>query len=124
MSWFNKTPEEKYYEELRKQNMKRKIDETINGAFTGLYENKDKILGAIAIGTALVTGTSKVIGMVDRHNQKKIELKRRKQFYDRSLGIYVDLKRPLRQSDRNKISDLKKDGMKPGEALEKLGLIK
>jgi len=124
MSWFNKTPEEKCYEELRKQNMKRKIDETINGAFTGLYENKDKILGAIAIGTALVTGTSKVIGMVDRHNQKKLELERRRQVYDRSMGMYVDLKRPLRQSDWNKINDLKKDGMKTGEALKKLGLIK
>jgi len=62
--------------------------------------------------------------MVDRHNQKKLELERRRQVYDRSMGMYVDLKRPLRQSDWNKINDLKKDGMKTGEALKKLGLIK
>lgn len=124
MSWFNKTPEEKIMDELRKQNEKKKRDEMIGNIANGLYQNKEIILGVGALAASAVGAVCKIANTLNRYNTRKIELDRRKQVYDRSTGMYVDLKRPLKNKDWEKIDEMKSQGMKTSEALKKLGLIK
>ena len=124
MSWFNRTPEEKIMDELRKQNERKKRNEMINKVTNDLYQNKEIILGVGALAAGAIGAVCKIANTLDRYNTHKIELDRRKQVYDRSTGMYVDLKRPLKNKDWEKIGEMKSQGMKTGEALKKLGLIK
>lgn len=124
MSWFNKTPEEKIIEEIRKENERKKRQEFIDGVGDFVAQNGATIVGVLAFTGAVVGSVCKVVNTVTRYNTKKVELNRRKQVYDRSTGTYMDLKRKLNSRDYENIGKLKGEGMKTGEALKKLNLIK
>lgn len=124
MSWFNKTPEEKIIEEIRKENERKKRQEFIDGVGDFVAQNGTTIVGAIAFAGAVAGAVCKVVNTVTRYNTKKVEAQRRKQVYDRSTGTYMDLKRQLNSRDYENIGKLKGEGMKTGEALKKLNLIK
>lgn len=124
MSWFNKTPEEKIIEEIRKENERKKRQEFIDGAGNFVAQNGATIVGVLAFAGAVTGAVCKVVNTVTRYNTKKVEVQRRKQVYDRSTGTYMDLKRKLNSRDYENIGRLKGEGMKTGEALKKLNLIK
>lgn len=124
MSWFNKTPEEKIIEEIRKENERKKRQEFIDGVGDFVAQNGATIVGVIAFAGAVTGAVCKVVNTVTRYNTKKVEAQRRKQVYDRSTGTYMDLKRQLNSRDYENIGKLKGEGMKTGEALKKLNLIK
>lgn len=124
MSWFNKTPEEKIIEEIRKENERKKRQEFIDGIGDFVAQNGATIVGVIAFAGAVAGSVCKVVNTVTRYNTKKVEAQRRKQVYDRSTGTYMDLKRQLNSRDYENIGKLKGEGMKTGEALKKLNLIK
>lgn len=124
MSLFGKTPDEKFFESLERQKKIWKVKEGLSNALNYVNDNKEKIAGAAALAYGLFRCANKTVNAIDRHNQHKVELQRRKQFYDRSNNVYVNLKRPLKQSDWIKINELKSQGMKTAEALKKLNLIK
>lgn len=124
MSWFNKTPEEKIIEEIRKENERKKRQEFIDGVGDFVEKNGMTIVGVITFTGAVVGSVCKVVNTFTRYNTKKVESQRRKQVYDRSTGTYMDLKRQLNSRDYENIGKLKGEGMKTGEALKKLNLIK
>jgi len=124
MSWFNKTPEEKIIEEIRKENERKKRQEFIDGVGDFVAQNGATIVGVLVFTGAVVGSVCKVVNTVTRYNTKKVEVQRRKQVYDRSTGTYMDLKRKLNSRDYENIGKLKGEGMKTGEALKKLNLIK
>lgn len=124
MSWFNKTPEEKIIEEIRKENERKKRQEFIDGVGDFVEKNGMTIVGVITFTGAVVGSVCKIVNTFTRYNTKKVEAQRRKQVYDRSTGTYMDLKRQLNSRDYENIGKLKGEGMKTGEALKKLNLIK
>lgn len=124
MSLFGKTPDEKFFESLERQKRILKVKEGLSNALNYVNNNKEKIAGAAALAYGLFRCANKTVNAIDRHNQHKVELQRRKQFYDRSTNTYVDLKKSLNKSDWDKVNELKSQGMKTAEALRKLNLIK
>lgn len=83
-----------------KWNAKRKFDATVKWA----EENKELALAMIPVGFAAVKGIGSMVRSVDR----KIDLKREQELqdlyiYDRSLGMYHRLRRPLRPSEKIEI---------------------
>lgn len=121
---FNRNEEDRIMAEIRRQNSERIWNERLNAVGNFVVENGPKLIGGIAILGAGFSAVSDLVSSVNHAQQKHFDRSKRTQFYDRSTGTYVKLKRQLTSSDLQKVNVLKSKGMKTAEALNKLGLIK
>lgn len=125
---FNKKPkvevidaDKQFRREQRKKEFKRKVDETINW----VRENKEVLVLIIPAAVTITKGSLRVVNSISR-NVALMQEKRIKdlKIYDRSLGRYLDLKRPLTQNDMKTVLERKDNGEKLSNILMDMNLLK
>lgn len=122
---FNFKKEPDMEKEIRKAQRRREIKNKVNDAMNWINHNKEVLVIVIPAGIALFNGTVKFGRSISRnialHQEKQIkELK----IYDRSLGRYIDLKRPLKHSDMKTILERKENGERLANILMDMDLVK
>jgi len=88
-------------------------------------ENKELALAMIPVGVMLFRSAEKAVRSVDR----KIDLKKEERFrdlsvYDHSLGMYHELKRPLKPEEKVELSMRIKAGESKIDVLNDMRLLK
>ena len=109
----------------KRKNFKRKVKENIHKTVIWINDNKEFLVIAIPAAATVVSGTYKIVRKVSNNiaiaQQQRIKDMR---IYDRSLGKYVELKRPLRNSDMKVILERRENGERLSNILMDLCLIK
>ena len=101
----------------RSEKVKQKISEVT------AFVKDNKIL--IPFGIAMINGSAKIAkAMIQSHAvNKEIDFKER-HIYDRSMGRYVELKRPLSSTQALEIESRKENGERLYVILESMNLLK
>lgn len=103
-----------------KENVKRKFSNAVN--FVSDHKEEIMILSPIIIaGIAGVTKVSK--GMIRNHNLNKEKDLKELYCYDRSLGHYWKLRKPLSNNDWMTINDRKKNGETLADILSSMNVL-
>ena len=109
----------------KRENFKRKVKENIHKTVIWINDNKEFLVIAIPAAATVVSGTYKIVRKVSNNiaiaQQQRIKDMR---IYDRSLGKYVELKRPLTNSDMKVILERRENGERLSNILMDLCLIK
>ena len=109
----------------KREQFKRKVKAKIQEVIYWIDENKEFLIIVIPAASAILTGGFKVIKSLSRNvalaQEKRIKDMR---IYDRSMGKYVELKRPLKNSDMKTILERRENGEKLSSILMDLNLIK
>lgn len=78
----------------------------------------------LTAGTALVGGVVKIgKGLIRSHNLRKEQFSKERYIYDRSLGMYLRTKRPLRNKDYMTINQRRRNGEKLSKILEDMHIL-
>lgn len=111
--------------ELKKQQFKRKVKEKIQNTVYWINENKEFLIIVVPAASAILGGGFKCIRSISRNialsQEKRIKDMR---IYDRSMGKYIELKRPLKNADMKTILERRENGEKLSNILMDLKLIK
>ena len=104
---------------------KRKMKEALNNAAEWIVYHKEAIAIAVPITIGCIKGGTKIIGGIARHIDlvKEKDLKERF-IYDRSLGVYFELKKPLSSSQMKSILERRDNGEKLSSILRTENLLK
>lgn len=103
-----------------KENVKQKLSNA--GNFVREYKEEFMILSPIII--AGITGVTKVSkGMIRNHNLNKEQDLKELYCYDRSLGHYWKLRKPLSNNDWIAINDRKKNGETLADILSSMNVL-
>lgn len=113
--------DKQFRKEKRKKEFKRKVNETLYW----IKENKEVLILVIPAAVTVTKWSLRVVNSVSRNvalvQEKKIkDLK----IYDRSMGKYLDLKRPLTQNDMKIILDRRDNGERLSNILMDMNLLK
>ncbi len=116
--------EVKFQEPTRREKAKRWVKEKYDKTKQWCTDHKEMIM---IFGPVAVSGAFELLkcGMKykDKQADRDLEEKKLCSVYDRSVGGYVSVKRPLTSADWVKIQALKRQGMTTTEALLELGLL-
>ena len=105
----------------RKEWFYKKLNNTVNW----VQNNKEALIIIIPIVGAGVSGSTKVIKGISRHIALNKEKRLKELFiYDRSLGKYLELKKPLTNSQLKTILNRKENGEKLSIILQNMNLLK
>lgn len=114
-----------YEKRIKKEQFKRRIKEKIDNGFRWVNDNKELLIVIIPAAVAITKGGFKVAKSISRNIALSQEKKMKDRFiYDRSLGRYVELRRPLKNRDMQIILERKDRGEKLSTILLDLDLIK
>lgn len=110
---------------LKRNDFKRKAKRAFWNATYWLKDNYDVLLLVVPAGVFVVRSGVKVTKLIS-HNialsqERKVKDLR---IYDRSLGKYLELKRPLKNNDMKTILERKENGEKLSSILMDLNLIR
>lgn len=103
-----------------KYDMKQGFEKTVKWA----EDNKELALALLPIGYIIVKDVGKTISSIDR----KVDLAREQRLqelsvYDHSLGMYHQLKRPMKPEEKIELSIRVKNGEPKVEVLRNMGLL-
>lgn len=114
-----------FKKEQKKRERKEWVDEKLNKSAKWVKENKETlavVIPAVGIG---MKGGAKIIKGVVKHNNLKMEQRLKEKFiYDRSLGKYLELKKPLSNNQMKTILERKENGEKLANVLQNMNLLK
>ncbi|MCC8049764.1 MAG: hypothetical protein LIP10_03765 [Clostridiales bacterium] len=103
-----------------KENARRKADK----AATWMYANKETLVKLAPVAVVGVHSVTKIIsGAQKSRNLKQEEEARRLNVYDPQNGQYCRLKRPLKNSEKVRLDDLRTHGYSVTRALDIMGLL-
>ena len=109
----------------KREQFKRKVKEKIQYTIYWINDNKELLIVVVPAVCVVLKGGFKMIKSVSRNialaQEKHIKDMR---VYDRSLGKYIELKRPLKNSDMQIILERRENGEKLSNILMDLNLIK
>lgn len=116
---------ESFKRKCKVTNFKRKVKEKVHNTVVWMEDNKEMLIIVVPAAASVVGGLFKLAKSVS-HNVSVKQEQRYKDthIYDRSLGRYVELKRPLSNKDMQVILDRKDNGEKLSSILMDLNLIK
>ena len=117
------------FEEIKKEAKKRERKEWFNSKLKNtakwLSDNKETIAVVVPVVIAGVSGSTKIVKGISKHVALNKEKQLKERFvYDRSLGKYLELKKPLSNSQLKTILDRKENGEKLGVILQNMNLLK
>ena len=117
------------FEEIKKEAKKRERKEWFNSKLKNtakwLSDNKETIAVVAPVVIAGVSGSTKIVKGISKHVALNKEQQLKERFvYDRSLGKYLELKKPLSNSQLKTILDRKENGEKLGNILQNMNLLK
>ena len=115
--------------DFKKEEKKRKFKEAagkkISQAAKWVEEHKEAIIIATPIVTAGISGLSSLTKNINRHNSQNREKELKELYcYDRSLGHYWKLNKPLTNAEWTKINERKKNGESLADILASMRVLK
>lgn len=107
------------------RNLGRTVKEKAKEGMDFVKENPQTTATLLAAGGTLLGIAHKITKGVQRNvNLRQEKYNKERYIYDHSLNMYLKTKRPLRKADYDRITSMRKNGMKLNEALSKLDLLK
>lgn len=109
----------------RRRHFKEEFKRKVKNTWEWCKQNPEMATLIISGAFGAVKGVTSLGKSISRNvalHQEKIM--RDTRIYDRSLGKYVELKRPLKQSDMNKILERRDQGEKLSNILMDMNLVK
>lgn len=101
-----------------------KVKKTATDAAMWMANNPQLTGIGITVATAAIGGAFKLgKGLVRTHNLRKETYNKERYIYDRSLGMYLHTKRPLRNKDYVMINQRRKNGEKLREILSSMNIL-
>ncbi len=113
---------EDFRKELKKRELKDKVNTKIRKTKDWIIQNKEAVITITPIIIGGVATITKVVGK--RVNLRKQEELKDEYCYDRSLGHYWRLRRPLSNKEWLEIDGRKKDGERLSDILSELKVLK
>lgn len=111
-------------EPTRWEKFKMAVSEKANAAVTWCREHKEVLMVVVpAVISGGVELTKAYVRAKDHKEDRELEEKRLSSVYDRSAGMYLDVKHPLSNDEWREVQRRKRDGMTTGEALDDMGLL-
>lgn len=117
-------------EEFKKESKRREFKEKIkNGVNKAYVKMKDFCIShqeiAIPVAVTLATGAVKITKLVLKHQNLKQEEHNKEEYcYDRSLGHYWALRRPLSNKEWLEIDSKKRNGERLSDILSEMKVLK
>ena len=128
INMFNKKPKVEVIDadkQFRKEKRKKEFKRKVNEALYWINENKEVLVIVIPaaltiakMGTSLVKSLLKIVELSQEKKIKDLKI------YDRSMGKYLDLKRPLTQKDMKIVLERRENGEKLSNILMDMNLLK
>ena len=104
--------------------LKTKAKNRVNDAVNWVHNNPELVGVALTAGTAVVGGAVKIgKSLVRTHNLHKEQYNKERYIYDRSLGMYLHTKRPLRNQDFVTINQRRKNGERLSDILASMRIL-
>lgn len=114
-----------FKKETKKRKRKEWFDEKLNKTANWIGRNKETIAVVAPVVIAGLSGSTKIVKGISKHAALNKEKQLKERFvYDRSLGKYLELKKPLTNSQLKTILDRKENGEKLGSILQNMNLLK
>lgn len=114
-----------FKEEERRRKRKEWITDKVKDTANWVNNNKETLAVVLPVVVAGVAGSAKIVKSVSRNVALKQEKDLKERFiYDRSLGKYLELKKPLSNSQLTSILERKENGEKLSIILHNMGLLK
>lgn len=108
-----------------KREKKEWFNDKLNKTTKWIGDNKETIAVVAPVVIAGVSGSTKIVKGISKHAALNKEKQLKERFiYDRSLGKYLELKKPLNNSQLKTILDRKENGEKLGVILQNMNLLK
>ena len=102
----------------------RKAKDKIIDGVRWVKDNPETAGILATVGTAVIGGGIKLTkNLVRTHNLHKEQFNKERYIYDRSLGMYLRTKRPLRNKDYITINNRRKNGEKLSQILEDMRIL-
>lgn len=102
----------------------RKTKEKIFAGVQWVKDNPETAGICATVGTAVIGGGVKIAkNLVRTHNLHKEQFNKERYIYDRSLGMYLRTKRPLRNKDYIAINNRRKNGEKLSQILQDMKIL-
>lgn len=111
--------------QLRREKRKKEFKRKINNTLYWIKENKEVLILVIPAAVTVTKWSLRVVNSVSR-NVALLQEKRIKdlKIYDRSMGKYLDLKRPLNQNDMKIVLERRDNGERLSNILMDMNLLK
>lgn len=113
---------EDFHKEQRRRELKEKVRSKIQNGKEWFARNKETVIALTPVIIGGITTVAKVVGK--RYNLHKEETLKDEYCYDRSLGHYWRLKRPLSNKEWLEIDRRKKDGERLSGILDEMRVLK
>lgn len=113
---------EDFRKESKKRELKEKVKSKIQNGKEWIVRNKEAVVALTPVVIGGITTVAKAVGK--RSNLRKEETLKDEYCYDRSLGHYWRLKRPLSNTEWLEIDRRKKDGERLSDILDEMKVLK
>lgn len=114
-----------FEKELKRRERKEKVQEAWNSFAGFVRNNQDILLFVVPSAVTVIGGGTRVLSKAIAAHTAEREIKFKEcTIYDRSMGRYVTLKRPLRTSEALEIERRKESGEKLNSILNDMNLLK
>ena len=108
--------------ETKAQKIKREIKEKFQNIWYWISDNKELLVVVVPVFVGALTTILRVsTKAINNHNEKQLK---ELYCYDRSLGHYWKLRRPLRNSEWVEIEQRRKQGERLADILSELRVLK
>lgn len=113
---------EDFRKEAKKREFKEKVNSKIQSGKEWLERNKETVIAAAPVVIGSIAGLVKAVNK--RNNLHKQEVLKDEYCYDRSLGHYWRLRRPLSNKEWLEIDKRKKNGERLSDILDEMKVLK
>lgn len=101
-----------------------KVKDAGSKAFNWMAENKELTIVMAPLAASFLGGSFKVARDLSRkHDIRRMKALKTHYVYDPSNGIYLKIRRPIKNNDAVRFSELRKKGLTVTEALNKMNLL-
>lgn len=114
-----------FQKEAKRRERKEWFGNKIKSVAEWTNNNKEVILVVVPAAVATVSGGAKIVKSISRNSALRQEQRMKERFvYDRSLGAYLELKKPLKDVQWKAILDRKEKGERLSTILKDMNLLK
>ena len=114
-----------FKKEEKRREHKERFNKKVNITANWIRNNKETLAIVIPVVGVSIKGTAKIIKGISKNVALSQEKRLKEKFiYDRSLGKYLELKKPLTNAQMKSILERKDNGEKLGSILQNMNLLK
>ena len=114
-----------FKKEEKRRERKERFNKKANIIANWIRNNKETLAIVIPVVGVSIKGTAKIIKGISKNVALSQEKQLKEKFiYDRSLGKYLELKKPLTNAQMKSILERKDNGEKLGSILQNMNLLK